>query len=428
MGICHCQQTYQEQSTVDLFGNRNPIFNYMPNPGHVDVERLKYYHEHTDLREEEGWWHLFPYGSLYHDADLLSKPNHDRQIDFDFDFPFYGFRFNYTMIYPGGLLAFSDPEFIQPPYTFPNPRWPEQKDASFIAPFYADQTFQHIGDHRISNVYYRLVFRPRNFETFDEWGNPLMSPADEYGDMFRTSRDRYHKQRWGRVEDPYLLDNITMSIREGIIGAHGFRADYAVIVTWERMAYGGAPKITQVNRYEEAKRWTNTYQVVLATDEIRSYVIMNYAHINWTSSNTAGALQGRGGLQSAMAGFNGGNGTGWTALPYSGEGRVLKLQEFSNVGIPGRWVYRVDEQIISGGCSNESIGFMTTAPIAASMIGGVYVNVSGPCLRAGDVVKVIFDEYQVDCIRLNMHRAQCVLPMEGNHTRISEHFIFCNHH
>lgn len=51
---------------------------------------------------------------------------------------------------------------------------------------------------------------------------------------------------WGRVEDTYLLDNITMAIREGIIGANGFRADYAVIVTWERMAYGGAPKVTQV--------------------------------------------------------------------------------------------------------------------------------------------------------------------------------------
>uniref|UniRef100_A0A914BXE3 Uncharacterized protein n=1 Tax=Acrobeloides nanus TaxID=290746 RepID=A0A914BXE3_9BILA len=45
------------------------------------------------------------------------------------------------------------------------------------------------------------------------------------------------------------------------------------------------------------------------------------------------------------------------------------------------------------------------------MIGGVLVNVSGPCLRGGDVVKVIFDEYQVDCVILNMIRAQCVLPV-----------------
>ncbi|KAI6197755.1 hypothetical protein M3Y94_01262500 [Aphelenchoides besseyi] len=407
----NAQQTYREQATVDVFGNRMPIFNYMPNPGHVDLERLDYMRNNTDLREEEGWWHLFPYGPQAFDANLLVKPTHDKQIDFDFDFPYYGFRFNYTMIYPNGFLAFSDPEFHQPPYTFPNPLWPQQKDASFIAAFFAEQTFQHIGERGISNVWYRLVFRPRNFESFDEWGNPLLNPMDKMGDMFRTARDRYEKNRWGRVEDPWLLDNITMTIRDGIIGANGFRADYALIVTWERMAYGGAPKITQVNRYEEAKRWTNTYQMVLATDEIRSYVIFNYAHINWTSSNTAGALQGRGGMQSALAGFNAGNGTAWTSLPYSGEGRVLKLKEFSNVGVPGRWLYRVDEQIISGGCSNESIGYMTTAPIAATMIGGTLVNVSGPCLRSGDIVKVVFDEYHVDCIRLNMIRAQCVLPV-----------------
>jgi hypothetical protein len=24
--------------------------------------------------------------------------------------------------------------------------------------------------------------------------------------MFRTSRDRYEKQQWGRVEDPYLVN------------------------------------------------------------------------------------------------------------------------------------------------------------------------------------------------------------------------------
>lgn len=52
--VCYGQQTFQEISTIDLFGNKSPIFNYMPNPGHVDVERLKYYHDNTDLREEEG--------------------------------------------------------------------------------------------------------------------------------------------------------------------------------------------------------------------------------------------------------------------------------------------------------------------------------------------------------------------------------------
>lgn len=355
---------------------------------------------------------MFPYGPRFHDARLLQKPQQDKQIDFDFDYPFYGFRFNYTFIYPSGLLAFSDPYHIQPPFTFPNPKWPDTPDPSFIAPFLAESTFQFIGDLGISNVWYRVVRRPRNFETVDQWGNPLMGPMDDIGNsMFATPYDRYYKNKIGYTEDPHLLDNITMAIRDGIIGANGFRADYAVIVTWERMSYGGAPKVLQVNRFEEAKRWTNTFQAVLATDEIRSYALFNYAHINWTSAAISGALQGRGGAQSALAGFNAGNGTGWSSLPYSGEGRVIKLQEFSNVGIPGRWLYRVDEQIINAGCSNESIGWLTTAPIAASMIGGVYVNVSGPCLREGDVVKVVFDEYQVDCIKLSMIRSQCILPV-----------------
>lgn len=48
------QQTYHEQSKIDVFRNKSPIFNYMPNVGHIDLERLNYYREHVDLREEEG--------------------------------------------------------------------------------------------------------------------------------------------------------------------------------------------------------------------------------------------------------------------------------------------------------------------------------------------------------------------------------------
>ena len=93
-------------------------------------------------------------------------------------------------------------------------------------------------------------FRPRAYEKFDEWGEPILNPTDDRdyrdNDWWLTDRDRFQKRRWGRVEDPILLDNITMGIRQGIIGANGFRADYALVVTWERMAYGGAPKITEV--------------------------------------------------------------------------------------------------------------------------------------------------------------------------------------
>ncbi len=44
-------------------------------------------------------------------------------------------------------------------------------------------------------------------------------------------------------------------IHAGMIGARGFTADYALLVTWERMAYGSSPKITQLDLYEDAMRW-----------------------------------------------------------------------------------------------------------------------------------------------------------------------------
>lgn len=144
-----------------------------------------------------------------------------------------------------------------------------------------------------------------------------------------------------------------------MVGARGWKADYALIVTWERMSYGGAPKITELNEYERAKRWQNTYQMVIATDEIRSYCMFNFANINWTSSATAGAITGgRGGHQSALVGFNGGNGTGYFELPYSAEGNSYKLVQYGSTQIAGRWLARIDEQIQYGGCSNESRGLL----------------------------------------------------------------------
>lgn len=43
-----------------------------------------------------------------------------------------------------------------------------------------------------------------------------------------------------------MFDNCVADIQDGVIGANGFSADYALVVTWERMAYGGAPKVTEV--------------------------------------------------------------------------------------------------------------------------------------------------------------------------------------
>ena len=284
----------------------------------------------------------------------------------------------------------------------------------------AEQQIQYVGENRISNVWFRIVERPMSLVGYSNVEKDFVTPPPReqltvkqpqgvysYEDprYYRTYMGYQLKTKEGRLEDPEILDKITNDIRHGMVGARGWKADYALIVTWERMSYGGAPRITKTDEYERAKRWQNTYQLVIATDEIRTYCMFNFANINWTSSATAGAITGgRGGKQSALVGFNGGNGTGYFELPYSAEGNSYKLVQYGSTQIAGRWLARIDEQIQYGGCSNESRGTLETSQQYGNMLGGFALNVSGPCYRLTDIIKLQFDEITIDCERVSFHR------------------------
>ena len=54
-----------------------------------------------------------------------------------------------------------------------------------------------------------------------------------------------------------------------------------------------------------------------------------YADIEWTSS--AGAL----------AGINAGDGVNHVTIPGSRTSSILNIEETSNVGVPGVWIFRV---------------------------------------------------------------------------------------
>jgi hypothetical protein len=393
-----------------------------------DVDWCKY-----DRRAEEKWWHLYPFGERYHDRDMVGRPWNDQQIDLDFFMPYYGFRFNYSFIFPEGFVAFSYPQYIQPPYTFPNPNWPDSYDSSLIAAFMSPQTTMAIGETIISHVWYRVVARPPNMigRIGDRLPEDMQRPdafgQTQFGNIFgRGNRGTqcggqspkyYQGQQMrvmdGRVEDPAFLDQLSRDIQSGMVGARGFTADYALIVTWERMAYGGAPKAIQLNMYDQVKRWQNTYQMVMASDEIRSYTMFNFANINWTSSTSAGALFGRGGKQSALVGFNGGNGTGFFELPYSAEGNSYKLVQFGSTQTAGRWLARTDERPIYGGCINTSIGVLRVHTGEIPMLGGFALNVSGPCFRPDNVIMMQIEEVTIDCRRIDMVIARCVIPVNS---------------
>uniref|UniRef100_A0A8R1U360 Uncharacterized protein n=1 Tax=Pristionchus pacificus TaxID=54126 RepID=A0A8R1U360_PRIPA len=93
----------------------------------------------------------------------------------------------------------------------------------------------------------------------------------------------------------------------------------AILVTWENMQpLGAAPLVTES---------TNTFQAAVFITDQGAFANFIYSNIGWT--------------QGAEAGFNRGNGKTHYALPTSGTGNIMYLEEYGNTGIPGEWMFEL---------------------------------------------------------------------------------------
>jgi len=63
--------------------------------------------------------------------------------------------------------------------------------------------------------------------------------------------------------------------------------------------------------------------------------------IQWTTGDSAGGVNGTGGL-AAQAGINAGDGITFVTIPGSGTPAVINIDQTSNVNISGVWVFQVD--------------------------------------------------------------------------------------
>jgi len=91
---------------------------------------------------------------------------------------------------------------------------------------------------------------------------------------------------------------------------------------------------------------TNTFQCVLATSGVESFVIFLYANerIQWTTGDFNGGVNGVGGAE-AIAGINAGDGVNFVTIPGSRTPRIITVYQTSNVGIPGIWIVKVDQSM-----------------------------------------------------------------------------------
>ncbi|XP_033217639.1 protein mesh isoform X2 [Belonocnema kinseyi] len=300
--------------------------------------------------------------------------------NFNFQLPFYGFRFNYTRLSMHGYLEFSDPpEHYTYPLVFPNKDWPKKNDPSFIGIFFSKCRIGRLRptdiDQRSPGVYFRME-------------RDLQSRQDQFG------KEMYERVKW--------------DVREGVVGADTFNPKHAVIVTWKNMSFAGG--------IDNSLYKTNTFQMVLATDEVYTYAIFNYREIQWLSHTEAGGdtTGGEGGTP-AFIGFNAGNGTqSYEYKPYSQQSTLRDLvgRGWAN-GFPGRHIFRLDEKIMLGTCNKDIAGAhlpLVFAPESGNMLGGTVVNITGPCFEKDDKVKCRFDTEDVVGTVIDRNRAICIQP------------------
>ena len=93
---------------------------------------------------------------------------------------------------------------------------------------------------------------------------------------------------------------------------------------------------------------TNTFQCVLVSDGLLSFVIFLYAEglIQWTTGDASEGSNGLGGIP-AQVGFNSGNMRQYASVRGSRTPEIVNIDDIiGNTRVKGVWVFRVDDEDI----------------------------------------------------------------------------------
>ncbi len=179
-------------------------------------------------------------------------------------------------------------------------------------------------------------------------------------------------------------------VRQAFGNQLNFSSSWMLMATWNKVSHYG---------YRTS---ANTFQAVLMTDGGRSFAIFNYQEIDSRRRNV-------------KVGYNAGDGITYYAVPRLKTNSNLK--ERTNIGTPGRWLFRIDKEAVV--CPNDvTVGTAVTKakasviwsslPPASDMIDSVIcedqhgdVKISGDIIGAGTTT--------ITCTTYNttMYRGSC---------------------
>nr|XP_054758707.1 uncharacterized protein LOC129264789 isoform X1 [Lytechinus pictus] len=193
------------------------------------------------------------------------------------------------------------------------------------------------------------------------------------------------------------------TVRTSSMELQNFQSSWMFIVTWESVSYYQDPVDNQYDRLR------NSFQTVLLTDGSISLSLFIYGDITWTTGvNQGGNASGLGGNE-AQVGFNAGDGVKSHVLDGSYTPDVLNIDNRTNIGIPGIFIFRIDtENIAQSRC--KSFGKLSINPSIGSMLGGTEVIIGGACFNSTSIIKCRFDEKVITGIVISPTSAVCVTP------------------
>lgn len=240
------------------------------------------------------------------------------QVDLVVDFPYYGNFFPKLFISTNGLISFMSAISSYQPQTFPT-----SYGVPLIAPFWTDMN---------------------NGAAADGW--------------------IFYRQ----TSEASLLYDIDIFLRRNVdFLPRTYRSVWALIITFLNQ-----PPFS----YPTSPYPRNSFQCLLVTDGLRSYVIFLYADINF----------GDGYAGSATIGFDSGYDHSYDVFQSPSE--ALEADERSNVGVPGAFVHEVSSADFSPASTSNcsSISKVLVAPAVVNFMGGEILS-----LRSQDVC---FDQSQ----------------------------------
>ncbi|KRY37471.1 Uncharacterized protein T01_3882 [Trichinella spiralis] len=334
-----------------------------------------------------GFENLYPYGTGTKDERLYDKEEQTgRQIDLFSFFPYYGARYNYTMLSIHGYIAFGNLVEEGMDFSFGSDieNWPEKADPALIAVYTCRQRSSKL-QRNFTGVFYRVVFRKSMMSLLADVSNPFLN---------NRNLPRYVD---GDGDD--FLDMIQEDLKKGMVGANSFHADMALVVTWQNVTFYQAS-----SQDEDAGKATTDRAGQL------SYAILNYHTLGYAGSDINGAS--RRGRCKACAEFNGGNKTGSVLVDPVYSKMPMQLAMMSSVPhqARGRYLFRVDDIVRKGGCSNLTVGTyrLTIYPDIVNSMGDSTVLVNGPCMTSSDSpILYVAENKPAHCTVKNAAIAEC---------------------